>query len=263
MSLWEAAILGLVQGLTEFLPISSSGHLVLFQKLFGIAEDALIFDVSLHLGTLVAVLVVFWSDIWNMVRRPFSRLTLLVVAGTIPTALIGLSLSDFFEELFKSGKTLGLEFLVTGAVLWWAESVRSQNKNLQQTGYLDALFIGTMQGLAIMPAISRSGLTIAGALFRGLNRELAARYSFLLSVPAILGAAVFTAKPLLSNPQLAAGVEPVPMLVGTLVAAVSGFAAVKFMLRLLTQGSIRVFSYYVWALGGLILVDQLITHFYF
>lgn len=263
MTIWEATILGLVQGLTEFLPVSSSGHLVLFQQLFGIRQDALVFDVAVHLGTLVAVLIIFWQDVWYMVRRPFSRLTLLVVAGTIPTALIGILLNDVFAELFSSGQTLGLEFLLTGAVLWWAESVRSRNKTLTQTSYVDALFIGTMQGLAILPAVSRSGLTIAGALLRGLNRELAARYSFLLSVPAILGAAVFAAKPLFSTAGAPQGIGTVPLAVGTLVAAISGYLAIRFMLRVLARGSLRGFAYYVWLIGILVLVDQLVTHRFF
>lgn len=261
MTIWEALTLGLVQGLTEFLPVSSSGHLVLFQRFFGIQEAVLTFDVMAHFGTLLAVIAVFWQDLSTMIRRPLDRLPRLLIAGTIPTAAIGLIFSDFFARLFATGQTLGIEFLATGTILWLAETVQARNKSLQSMTYGDAAFIGAMQGLAIMPAISRSGLTIAGALFRGLNRELAARYSFLLSLPAILGAAVLETSKL----SLGGGGETtlLPLIVGTAAAAVSGYAAIKFMLRLLVTGSMRRFSFYVWMLGLLVLADQLVTHRFF
>lgn len=261
MTLWEALILGLVQGLTEFLPVSSSGHLVLLQRLFGVNEAVLTFDVMVHLGTLLAVITVFRQDISAMIRRPWDKLPRLIIVGVIPTAVIGFVFSDFFAKLFSTGQTLGIGFLVTGAILWLAESIRSRNRSLHSMTYGDAAFIGLMQGLAILPAVSRSGLTIAGALFRGLDRELAARYSFLLSLPAILGASVLEAKDL----SIGIGVEIslLPLLVGIITASVSGYVAIKFMLRLLASGSIRKFSYYVWILGVLVLVDQLFTHRFF
>jgi len=257
MSILEAIILGIIQGLTEFLPISSSGHLVLFQKLFGLKEGNLTFDTMVHFGTLAAVVVIFWQDIVHMIRRPFDRLTLLVVVGTIPTAIIGLALKDWFEALFASGSTLGVEFIATGIIIWIAESMGRGRKRLNEISYGDALLIGTLQGAAILPAISRSGLTIAGALFRGIERETAARYSFLLSVPAILGAAILQIKDITA----ADNTPLITLIVGTVVSGVAGYLAVKMMLALLQRGTMKVFSWYVWVLGAGIIIAQLLGKF--
>lgn len=258
----EAVLLGLVQGLTEFLPVSSSGHLVLLQTIFGLQEDSLLFDVILHLATLVPVLVIFAQEFLIILKRPNSRLTWLLVAGIIPTGIIGLAFHDFFNQLFATGQSLGIEFIITGLVLWIAESLHPRySKTLDHVSLLDAVFIGTMQGLAIMPAISRSGLTIAGALFRGLERETAARFSFILSAPAILGAGLVELKdlPLTGSAALPLGA----VLPGALAAAISGYLAIRFMLHLLTHSNMRGFSFYVWALGAAILFDQFITHRFF
>lgn len=255
----EAVVLGIIQGLTEFLPISSSGHLVLFQKLFGLEEGNLTFDTMLHFGTLLAVFVIFWDDIVAMIKQPLSKLSILVVAGTIPTAAIGLTLKDFFEKLFDSGHTLGVEFIITGLILWWAESRPFGNKKIEDVTLLDAGLIGVLQGAAILPAISRSGLTIAGALFRGIERDTAARFSFLLSVPSILGAVVLQAKDI--QEQGVGDVQLLPMIVGTIVSAVFGYLAIKWMLRLIAGGKLKLFAYYVWFLGLVILVAQLLGRF--
>lgn len=260
---WEAIILGLVQGLTEFLPVSSSGHLVLFQRFFGLQEAALLFDVLLHLATLGAVLVVFYREFAGILRRPASRLTWLLIAGTIPTGIIGLAFRDFFDRLFASGQSLGVEFIITGLVLWLAESRRPGNnpKTMERISLPDAAFVGTMQGLAILPAISRSGLTIAGSLLVGLERETAARFSFILSAPAILGAGLVELRDL---PAVAGSSLPLlPALLGGVAAGISGYLAIRFMIRLLTRGNMRAFSFYVWALGLLVLFDQLVTHRFF
>lgn len=262
MDIIEGLILGIVQGLTEFLPISSSGHLVLFQKIFGISEGALTFDVAVHLATLIAIFVVFREDIISIIKKPFGRLPLLIVVGTIPTMAMGLLLKDFFEKVFESGATLGVEFIFTGLILWYAESVKTKDKGLESTKYSDAAIIGFAQGVAILPAVSRSGLTIAGALFRGLNREFAARFSFLLSIPAILGAAALDGVKIIKGTE-ASGMGFGPLLVGMLAAAVSGYFAIKFMLKILSKGSLRNFSYYVFILGGLIIADQLVFKIFF
>lgn len=254
MTLFQAVVLGIVQGLTEFLPISSSGHLVLFQKYFGLKESVLTFDVLLHMGTLVAVLAVFWKDIVSMIRRPWQKLTLLIILATIPTGLMGLGLKDFFERLFESGRTIGVEFIITGFIIWLADRIRPKNKSVEDISHFDAVFVGLMQGIAILPAISRSGLTIAGSLFRGINREAAARFSFLVSIPAIAGAAVLDLKDIVGS-----GVpmgEPLPFIVGPIVAAISGYWAIKYMLRLLSTGSMKGFAYYVWVLGAVVIVLQ-------
>jgi undecaprenyl-diphosphatase len=263
MTTCEAIFLGIVQGLTEFLPVSSSGHLVLFQRLFGIEEGALIFDVAVHVATVAALLTVFRRDIWTMIRQPFSRLTLLVIAGIIPTGIIGILFKDIFEEMFSSGASLGAGFLITGAVLWWAETARTHDKDVEHMSYLDAVFIGTLQGIAIIPAVSRSGMTIAGALLRGLDRQFAARFSFLLSIPAILGAAVVKTKPLIEMVRAGTGVGMTELVLGMISAALFGYAAIRFMLWVIEKKSLRGFSWYVWILGTLILVDQFFFHGFF
>ncbi len=256
----KSLILGIVQGFTEFLPISSTGHLLLGRKLMGLSEAGLFLDTMLHLGTLLAVVVVFWQDVVYMIRRPFSKLSLLVVAATIPTAIIGLTFEDFFEEISKTGVTVGWEFLVTGIILWVADNMKQKGtKHMDQISFKDALIVGTLQGAAILPAISRSGLTIAGALFRGINKQAAARFSFLVSLPAILGAVVLqTAK--LAGGQ-AESIGFIPLLVGTIAAAISGYVAVKWMLRILQKGSLKIFSIYVWILGTVILIAQFLGKF--
>lgn len=256
----KALILGTIQGLTEFLPVSSTGHLLLGRKFLGLSDAGLFLDTMLHLGTLLAVVAVFWQDIVYMIKRPFSRLSLLIIAGTIPTAIIGLTFEDFFEEISKTGVTVGWEFLATGLILWVADNMKKKGtKNIDQVSFKDALIVGTLQGAAILPAISRSGLTIAGALFRGIDKQAAARFSFLLSLPAILGAVVLQSTKLASGQAESIGF--IPLLVGTLAAAVAGYVAVKWMLAILQRGSLKVFSIYVWILGAGVLAAQAMGKF--
>ncbi|GBF11437.1 undecaprenyl-diphosphate phosphatase [Tepidibacillus sp. HK-1] len=255
----RAIILGIIQGLTEFLPVSSTGHLLLARNLFGLSEAGLFLDTMLHFGTLVAVFVVFWDDIIQLLRKPFSKLALLIIVGTIPTAIIGLTFEDFFEEISKTGVTVGWEFLFTGFILWLAETAKKRgHKKIDHIQYKDALIIGTLQGAAILPAISRSGLTIAGALYRGIEKETAARFSFLISIPAILGAVVLQGLKLFSGKEVEYlhAIGLIPLIVATLSAALSGYFAIKWMLRVIQKGSLKVFSIYVWILGIGILIAQ-------
>jgi undecaprenyl-diphosphatase len=254
----QSIILGIIQGLTEFLPISSSGHLVLFQKIFGLQEGVVTFDVAVHVATLVGIVIVLRKEIQSILKKPLGKLTWLIVAGTIPTVIIAVVFKDLIDRLFASGSTLGFEFIFTGLVLWYAESVRSRNKGVENTTYMDAAFIGVGQGIAILPAISRSGLTLAGALMRGLNREFALKFSFLLSIPAILGAAALDGYDMVKGGMAGAGVETLPLIIGMLAAGISGYFAVKFMLKVFSKASLKVFSYYVFILGILIIADQFI-----
>ncbi|MBO8164584.1 MAG: undecaprenyl-diphosphate phosphatase [Brevibacillus sp.] len=249
-------ILGIVQGLTEFLPISSTGHLVLFGKLFGLREAGLMFDTMLHFGTLIAVVTAFWSEVRYVLTHPFSRLSGLLVVGTIPTAVIGLTFHDFFKEISQTGQTIGFEFLATGLILWSVESIKGGHRPFSHINYTDALIIGTLQGAAILPAISRSGLTIAGSLLRGIKREDAARFSFLLSLPAILGATILQAKDLMGSES--ASLLLAPMLVGTAFAAIAGYAAIRWMLKIISTHSLKGFAIYVWGLGIAIVLLQFI-----
>ncbi len=261
MTILQGFVLGLVQGLTEFLPISSSGHLVLFQRLFGLSEGVLSFDIAVHLATLAAVLAIFREDIWLMIRHPTSKLTLLVIVGTIPTAIIGFALKGHIESLFESGRTLGIEFIATGLILIVAEALakrRSAVKREAETTWLDAAAVGTAQGIAILPAISRSGLTLAGALACGIEREFALKFSFVMSIPPILGAGLLDAKDLMEA-GAGLGVPALPLIVGMIAAAVSGYFAIRFMLKVFVKASLKYFSYYVFALGALIIAEQVFS----
>jgi undecaprenyl-diphosphatase len=198
LSIIEALILGVVQGITEFLPVSSSGHLVLLQQIFGIEEPVLLFDTMVHMGTLVAVFAVLWQDIWDILRKFFQPLTLFLVIATLPAVIAALLFNKQIERAFASPSFLGFSFLITSALLLFSELLYRRKKPGAPDGssegkmtWLDALIIGLLQAIAIIPGISRSGATLSGGLFRGLNRDFVVRFSFLLSIPAILGALVF------------------------------------------------------------------------
>jgi len=267
MSILNAILLGAVQGLTEFFPVSSSGHLVLLQKVFGIEGPALFFDTMLHMGTLLAVFAVLWRDIWAILKKPIQLLTGLLILATVPAVLAALAFSKPIEYAFESGKFLGISFLVTAALLFSAEllSRRTTGKSLKKAAdmnWKDALLIGIMQAIAIIPGVSRSGATISGALSRGLDREAAARFSFLLSIPAILGAMLFQAKDLVKGSTVPNG-DTGAILAGTISAAVVGFFAVRFMIKIIKERSLFGFALYTAALGTLVLFDQLWTHLIF
>ncbi|MFZ5353861.1 MAG: undecaprenyl-diphosphate phosphatase [Bacillota bacterium] len=261
MNIIQAIILGIIQGLTEFLPVSSSGHLVLFQKIFGVTGPTLAFDTFVHVGTLAAIFVVFWKDIAAILKKPFQRITWLLIAGSIPTGIIGLAFNDFFEKLYDTGITLGYEFFLTGLVLLLAERLNSGKKNERTASYLDAAFVGAMQGAAILPAVSRSGLTISGALLRGFDKDFAAKFSFLLSIPAILAATALHAKKMVEIGGLDDNL--IIYAAGTLAAALSGYLSIKLMLEVLKKGKLKYFSYYVFILGALVLLDQYLLHIFF
>lgn len=252
MGAGEAVILGLVQGLTEFLPISSSGHLVIFQHLLGISTPGLLFEVLTHCGTLIAVIGAFWQDVVDLLRRPWHKMVVLLFLGMIPTGLMGILLEPVFRAAFESLVVVGLALLFTGLLLWWAGRAVPGRKDVATTSAWDALAIGFGQGLAIAPGLSRSGATIAFALLRGLERRTAARYSFLLSIPAILAATFWEAKDLWHGHAFS---SPVPWSywLATAVAAVSGYLAIRFFLGLLQRGGLHYFSFYCWAAGVLVL----------
>jgi len=264
LTIIQGIILGLVQGLAEFLPISSSGHLVLFQRVFDLQEGVLTFDIAVHLATLLAVVYVLRNDIIEILKKPFGKLPLLIIAGSIPTAIMGFMFSDFFKNLFETGSGLGLEFILTGVVLWFAESVRTKNKNLKEMTYTDAVVIGVAQGIAILPGVSRSGLTLAGSLLRGLNREFALKFSFLMSIPVILGAAAKDFYDIIkTGGSISTGIELWPLIAGMITAAICGYIAIKFMLEKVSKVSLKIFSYYVFALGALVLIDQVFFGMFF
>ncbi|HJN77470.1 MAG TPA: undecaprenyl-diphosphate phosphatase [Myxococcota bacterium] len=262
-----ALILGVLQGLTEFLPVSSSGHLVLFQEFLPAPGDEVLFDLVVHLGTLVPVLYFYRANILDMLRAPFSetgalserpntRLILLVVLATIPTGLIGVGLKDPLEALFDRPSVLSLTFAITGALLFATRYARTRDTDQSSMLWWHALVIGLAQGIAIAPGISRSGTTIAVALFLGMNREYAARFSFLLAIPAILGAFVLKARDAAWDQ-----VEVLPLLVGAVAALLSGYVALVLLVKLVKEGGFDKFAFYVWALAALCLVGTLLGWF--
>jgi len=278
MSVLQAIFLGFVQGITEFLPVSSSGHLVLLQQAMKISLPSLFFDTILHCGTLVAVIVALRNDVWNLIRRPFQRITILLIIATVVTTVIAILFKEQIEEAFESARWLGQAFLVTALALFVSEYLSRRPggfRNDAEMGWFDAVFIGLLQGIAITPGISRSGFTLSGALSRKLNRDLAVRFSFLLSIPAILGALLLQVKELYDisrfqsvNPAAtenfaAAGMEAAPLIAGTLTAAVVGFCAVVLMLRIVRKHSLAGFGVYTGLLGLWILLDQYIFHVVF
>jgi len=262
MSVLQAIILGIVQGIAEFLPISSSGHLVLLQRVFGMEEPALTFDIVVHLGTLVAIVAVFWPDIWALVKKPFSKMTGLLIVGTLPLVIAGVFLRDIVENYLRSGIWLAAAFTVTGVLLIMADRITEGRKEERDITVVDALIVGCMQAFALPPGISRSGTTITGALARGINRETAAKFSFMLAIIAIAGAGVLEASILMrSDAPLEAAfgaVGLVPMAVGFAVSAVVGYFSIKLLLKLIKACKLRYFSYYVWALAALLLIEWVI-----
>lgn len=255
MSKLEAFVLGIIQGLTEFIPISSTGHLYLGRHLFGLDDAGLFLDTMLHVGTLLAVLVIYKDELLQIIKNPFGKLSLLLVVGTVPAVVVGLLLNDLFESISKTGITIGWEFLFTGFILWIADGVKKGAKKMDNISYGDALFIGSFQAAAIFPAVSRSGLTIAAGLFRKLDRETAAYFSFLLSIPTIAGGIVLQAGELASGHVEAISLGS--LLVGTIASALFGYFAIVWMLNFLKKKSLKIFAVYVWVLGLCVLALQL------
>ncbi|MBT9171921.1 MAG: Undecaprenyl-diphosphatase [Syntrophomonadaceae bacterium] len=259
MSLLEGILLGILQGLTEFLPVSSSGHLVIFQDFFGVRLPGITFEVMVHFGTVLSVFWVFGGDIVRIIRcsphkKKERRFLLMLMLGVIPTGLMGLLFRDFFKAFFESTLTVGIMLLLTGAILYSLQNLRPGVKDEATIKPREALFIGFIQGLAIMPGLSRSGATIAAALWSGLDRQTAVRFSFLVSVPVILGVTmleVITLREAGFN-SLTGGVWA-----GTLAAFLSGILAIKVFVRLLQAGRFRYFAYYCWLAGGLVIVLKL------
>lgn len=275
MNFLTAAILGLVQGIAEFLPISSSGHLSLLQNFFGLetAEGSnLFFDVLLHLGTLIAVFLVYWEDIRGMVVEFFAmcgelagkrssrptaqamtlrRMILLIVVGTLPLFLV-LPIKDRVEGLYSNTWFIGCALLATGCLLFLSDRMAKGKKNARTATLTDSLLVGCAQGLATVPGLSRSGTTIAVGMLLGFDRNFAVRYSFLLSLPAVIGANILS---LVDAVQAGIDWTMMPVyIVGVCVAAMSGYFAIGLVKRLTDEGKFGKFAYYCWGVGALALV---------
>ena len=268
MTIWEGLLLGLVQGLTEFLPVSSSGHLVLAHHALGLEEPSLFTEVLLHAGTLLAITVVFWKDLcglglggldgalkilggqgresWR--TNPALRLLVFLLLATVPVALVGLLFKDHIESIGMYPGIVGMVLLVNGLMLLGSRKVQPGKVSLTEITLWMVLFVGTAQILALLPGISRSGTTIIAALVVGVQREGAGRLSFLLAVPAILGATLLEGIQVLGQ---GAGPESwSAVLAGTIVATVWGYAALRLLLRLVRRGRLHLFAPYCLVLGA-------------
>ncbi len=263
MTILQAIFLGFLQGMTEFLPVSSSGHLAIAQHyLPNFQQPGVLFDVMLHIGTMVAVMIYFRQDILRLLTSPFQEgeeprvyrhLLKLLILGSIPTAIIGLLFKDFFTGLFHNLTVVSSMLLVTGCLLYVSERARSDGRRDRDMTLSDALFVGIAQGCAIIPGISRSGATISTLLLKGVEGETAARFSFLLALPAIFGAGLLSMKDV---SKVASGEIPA-YLAGTGVAFVAGLFSIHFLMKVIRKRRLFAFAFYCWLAGGIFLTLSL------
>ena len=262
MTTLDAIILGFIQGLTEFLPISSSGHLVIFQHLLGFAQPQLLLDVTVHMGTLLAVIVYFRKDLISITNQALSlflprphltkpshtdqeqKLLLWIIIACVPTGLIGIFFKDPLEKMFGSVVTVSIMLLITGVIIGSTHFIPQEYTSRKYVGLVTALAVGTAQGLAIIPGISRSGTTIACGLVCGLERELAGRFSFLISIPAILGALVLEL-----HEQSIASVPLLTLAGGFLTSAIVGFLCLRLLMKVVKKGQLAYFAPYCFLAG--------------
>ncbi len=273
MTIFEALILGVLQGITEFLPISSSGHLVIGESLLGLEVEALkSFDVVVHLGTFAAIIIYFWKDVVGLFKGLFSYVGFVkkspdnkeyrsligyILIGTVPALFVGLFLEDSIDFLFRNTLYVGLWMIVVAEVFILAEWASKKFKKEEGLNWKKAIIIGVAQSVALIPGVSRSGSTIAAGLFQGVSREKAARFSFLLALPAIFGAGLLTG---LKEFKAGGGldVEFSPLVIGFIASAIAGFASVYFLMKFLKNHSLNVFAYYLFAVGAVSVIFSLL-----
>lgn len=262
MEFLQAIVLGVVQGVSEFLPVSSSGHLVIVQHLFDMSVTGLTFNVAVHLGSLLAVVVVLWPEWWLMARALVGRageqnafgrrLFFMLVLASLPVAIVGLLVKDHIDAAFASPYVPGVMLLATGVLLWYADK-RPAVGNLEEVTPRQALWMGVGQSVALVPGLSRSGTTMATGMFTGLGREAAARFSFLMAVPAICGAALVEGVELLSTGVEQAGVAPAVIATGALTSLITSYISIRFFLAFIRRGRLIWFARYVWVVGFIVL----------
>ena len=270
MKIWLAALLGLLQGITEFLPVSSSGHLAVFQRFFGLDEVDMFFDVLLHFATLIAIIVFYHQEIWDMLKeivgffhdlrhpspdagepKPARRLVLMIIIATLPLFIV-LPFNDKIEELSNNTLFIGIAFLITGAILLLSDRLQTGRKSAGTMTVGDAVKIGLVQAVATLPGISRSGSTISAGMATGLDRSFAVNFSFLMSLPAVLGATILETKK-----AAAAGiaVSSLPAyLIGMVIAGVVGYFAIRLLKILAEKGKFGKFCYYCFGIGILTII---------
>ena len=287
MSLIQSIILGIVQGLTEFLPVSSSGHLAIFKYLFGLEDVGIFFDVLLHVGTLVAVFAVYYSDIWKLIvgavqlirnllhnfvifirkgsrqasdeerpevayrkviETPNQRFVVLIIVSSIPVAIVGFLFEDFIDRISSGLLIPGICLLITGVALLLSEAVKEGRKGIKNITWKDAVLIGLAQAFATFPGISRSGSTIATGMMCGVRKETAVKYSFIMSIPAILGAAAKSALDIIRGEARISGSVAV-YIVGAVIAAIVGYAAIRLLLVVVKKRKFKYFAFYCFLVG--------------
>lgn len=276
MTFFQAIILGLIQGLAEFLPISSSGHLALLQYFFGVdSEQVLPFAVLLHLGTLISVFIIYRKDIGDLIlelgrlikdiftgkglrinSNPTRRLGFMIIVATIPTGVMGILFNDFFNNLYLNIVAVAIGLILTGIILAVAEKMGKSDKDVYGMKFRHALFVGVMQGIAICPGISRSGSTLFGGLISGLDRKFAVKFAFLVSIPSILGSVVLEAPAAFEQGMDMSLLGPV--IAGVIVSAVSGIIAIKWMIKVVSDKRLTGFTIYVWLVAAAVLGYALI-----
>ena len=290
MSLLESIILGFIQGVAEFLPVSSSGHLAIFKNFFGLEEAGIAFDILLHVGTLVAVFICFWSDIWELIvngvgivvdacknigrffsnlfnknkkdytakeyidviSTPFRRYVMLIIVATIPTGIMGILFKDMIEAVSATLIVPGICLLMTSVILLIADNTKDGNENEENVSYKKAGFVGICQGFATMPGISRSGTTVTACLLAGMDRAFAVKFSFIVSIPAIIGAAILDLPDLFTTGVT--GSEMINYAAGTIVSGVVGYICIKTMLKIVRNKKFKVFSIYCAVMGLIAIV---------
>lgn len=277
MNILQGIIIGIVQGLTEFLPVSSSAHLIFIQKLLGV-ESSLAFDTFLHLGSLLAVLIFFRADIYKMLNAwlfsledivkhrfkegfyedPYKRLAWYVILATIPVGIVGIFFESQIDALFAGALYVpGFFLFVTGTILYLSQRIASGQIDMSHMGWAQSLFMGLGQACAIMPGLSRSGTTIAAGLVAGLDKEFAAKFSFILSIPAIFGAFLVQLKDI----GLSMSGDGAAIILGFVAAFVSGYLAIKWLLDLIQNKSLDIFAFYCWIVGVIVFMGS-ITHIF-
>lgn len=246
MEIWQAIILGAVQGFAEFLPVSSSGHLLLLQRWLGVTEGGLFFDIMLHVGTLIPVFVVFYKQIIDLFKKPWNKMLFLIIA-TIPAMITGLVLSDVVEGAFYGGNLLSAillsaTFLLTAGELFLSERISKKNKSALPLSYKSSVIQGVAQSIAIVPGLSRSGTVISAGCFAGLDRSENANFTFLMSIPIILGAALVSSLDVIKS---GVTIDFVPVLFGVITAMITGYIAIKVMLKVIKKANYKWFSLYL------------------
>ncbi len=255
MDIFQAVILGIIQGITEFLPVSSSGHLVIIQSLFkNFSQPGIAFDIFLHFGTLISVLIYFRKEILDIIKLKQKNWIILIIIATIPAGIVGVFFKDKIESLFNNVTLVGFALILTGIFLFISDFIKKSEKNDNQITILDSIIIGIAQAFAITPGISRSGSTICAGLFCGLKRETAVKFSFIMSIPAILGAVILSLKDFSGIKST----EYLPYFCGFIASVIAGLISLKLLTVMTKLKNLKYFSFYCWLVGIIVIVMKFI-----